>query len=112
MLDIVARVGRCESVVYRTTRDLERKRPPPPSGRFAKRDKRIVRLVGAGRTHVQVARMVGLSPRRVGEILAAHPDVLRLLHEDGWKPAEVMERFHLAPWTVRRIARRKPKRKR
>jgi hypothetical protein len=71
--DIVRRTGRGESVVYRLTRGMQRKRPPPPKGRHAARNDRILVLVEKGWSQARVAEEFGLSPSALRYVVRTHP---------------------------------------
>ena len=72
LLDIGEAVGRGEATIARAVRGLKRERPPPPRGRHAARNDRIVAtLVESGKTHAHAARRFGQTPRTAH--VAAHP---------------------------------------
>ena len=107
--EIVAATGRGESTIEHAVRGLRRKKPHGLPGRHAKRDERIVTLVGQGKTHAEIAKLFGITVRRVGQVLEFHPWLMSLIHEQGVKPAKVAERYRLKPTTVQRMARRRPR---
>ncbi len=102
--DIVTEMGRSDSVVYRVTRGMKRKRPPPPGGKHAKRNDRILRLVMKGLTRAEVGERVGLMASQVGYVVAHHPHVVWLLRVRKLRPATVAKRYRLELSTAERIA--------
>ncbi len=108
LMDIVETVGRSQSVVYRTVCGMRRPRLPFRHYKNDKRNDRILRLIEEGRTHADVARTVGLSPRQIGYIVERHPRIAELLHHEGWKPSEVSELYRISIEKAQRIKRRRP----
>ena len=102
--DIVEETGRAESVVYRATRDLERKKPPPPSGKHAKRNDRILRLVEQGLSRKRVGEIVGIAASQVGKVVMTHPHVIWLLRVRKMRPSTVAKRYRMELATAKRIA--------
>jgi transposase len=66
--EIVRRVGRSESVVYRAVVGLKRRRPHPPVRNEA-RDAKIVALAAKQRTLEEIAQRFGLTKTRVCQII-------------------------------------------
>jgi len=105
--DIVKQVGRSVSVVQRNTRDLARKKPPPPKGKHATRNDRILKLAAKGMSRAAIGRLLGLSPTQVGYAIINHPHLAWLLQVKRLKPATVASRYRLELSTALRILRRK-----
>ena len=103
--DIMKATGRGESTVYHAAKDLSRKRPPPPGGRYAKRNDRILELVEKGWSRAAIGRRYKLSPTQVSTVVSRHPRIVELVRKGRMKPAEVARRFRMELSTVLRILR-------
>jgi hypothetical protein len=102
--DIVRRTGRGESVVYRLTRGMQRKRPPPPKGRHAARNDRILVLIEKGWSQARVAEEFGLSPSALHYVVRTHPRLVQLLRSKRARIAHVARKYRLELSTALRIA--------
>lgn len=100
--EILRTTGRSETTVWRVVRDLDRKRPTSPPGRFARRDDRIMALAEKGWSRAKLCKHFRLKPSRLGVIISRHPRIRDLLRR-GVRPAEIARRFRMETSTVLRI---------
>ncbi len=105
--EIAQTVGRCESVVYRLTRKMKRRKPPPPKGRHAERNDHILRLVEEGMSRADVGRRMEMTATHVSYIVIRHPHIEWLLRVRKIKPATVAARYRLELSSCLRIAQGK-----
>lgn len=107
VVEIATTVGRGEAVVRSLTRDLKRKKPPPPKGRHAERNDRILLLVKEGLSRAEIGQLVGLTATRVSQVVIEHPHIEWLLRVRKLKPATVAARYRLELSSCLRIAQGK-----
>jgi hypothetical protein len=109
--EIIRTTGRAETTIYRVVRDLDRKKPTSPPGRFARRNDKIMALVEAGWSRAKICERFKLRPSHLGVIIAKHPRIRELLRL-GIKPAEIARRYRMETSTVLRIMGKKVERTR
>jgi uncharacterized protein YjbI with pentapeptide repeats len=73
--DIIRTTGRAETTIFRVVRDLDRKRPTSPPGRFARRNDKILALFEAGWSRAKICKRFNLRPSNLGVIIAQHPRI-------------------------------------